>query len=134
MGVFLALEFVRDKVHTVHDVCLLGVPLHCRSIERAAQHEAKRTEQKAKGELERQKLQNEKVPACLCHLGGCWQRSSGFLSTLTEYCLLSLFVFDLPADGYMCTVFWMYMHTCIHTYMYQYGLPNAYKLVVLLST
>ena len=33
----------------------------CRSIERAAQHEAKRTEQKAKGELERQKLQNEKV-------------------------------------------------------------------------
>ena len=32
-----------------------------RSIERAAQHEAKRTEQKAKGELERQKLQNEKV-------------------------------------------------------------------------
>ena len=35
--------------------------LHNRSIERAAQHEAKRTEQKAKGELERQKLQNEKV-------------------------------------------------------------------------
>lgn len=33
----------------------------CRSIERAAQHEAKRTEQKAKGQLERQKLQNEKV-------------------------------------------------------------------------
>ena len=32
-----------------------------RSIERAAQHEAKRTEQKARGELERQKLQNEKV-------------------------------------------------------------------------
>ena len=32
-----------------------------RSIERAAQHEAMRTEQKAKGELERQKLQNEKV-------------------------------------------------------------------------
>lgn len=32
-----------------------------RSIERAAQHEAKRTEQKAKGELERQKLINEKV-------------------------------------------------------------------------
>ena len=32
-----------------------------RSIERAAQHEAKRTEQEAKGELERQKLQNEKV-------------------------------------------------------------------------
>lgn len=32
-----------------------------RSIERAAQHEAKRTEQKAKGQLERQKLQNEKV-------------------------------------------------------------------------
>ena len=30
------------------------------SIERSAQHEAKRTEQKAKGELERQKLQNEK--------------------------------------------------------------------------
>ncbi len=33
---------------------------HCSSIERFAQHEAKRTEQKAKGELERQKLQNEK--------------------------------------------------------------------------
>ena len=33
----------------------------CSSIERAAQHEAKRTEQKAKGQLERQKLQNEKV-------------------------------------------------------------------------
>lgn len=32
-----------------------------RSIERAAQHEAKRTEQKAKGELERQKLMNEKA-------------------------------------------------------------------------
>ena len=32
-----------------------------RSIERSAQHEALRTEQKAKGELERQKLQNEKV-------------------------------------------------------------------------
>ena len=32
-----------------------------RSIERSAQHEAQRTEQKAKGELERQKLQNEKV-------------------------------------------------------------------------
>ena len=32
-----------------------------RSIERAAEHEAKRTEQKARGELERQKLQNEKV-------------------------------------------------------------------------
>lgn len=31
-----------------------------RSIERAAQHEAKRTEQKAKGELERQKLMNER--------------------------------------------------------------------------
>ena len=30
------------------------------SIERAAEHVAKRTEQKAKGELERQKLQNEK--------------------------------------------------------------------------
>ena len=38
-------------------VCVCGF----RSIERAAQHEAKRTEQKAKGELERQKLQNEKV-------------------------------------------------------------------------
>ena len=32
-----------------------------RSIERAAQHEAERTERKAKGELERQKLINEKV-------------------------------------------------------------------------
>ena len=32
-----------------------------RSIERAAQHEAKRTEQKARGELDRQKLQNEQV-------------------------------------------------------------------------
>ena len=32
-----------------------------RSIEHSAQHEALRTEQKAKGELERQKLQNEKV-------------------------------------------------------------------------
>ena len=32
-----------------------------RSIERFAQHEAKRTEQKACGELERQKLQNEEV-------------------------------------------------------------------------
>ena len=33
---------------------------HIRSIERSAQHEALRTEQKAKGELERQKLQNER--------------------------------------------------------------------------
>lgn len=32
----------------------------CSSIERSAQHEAKRMEQKARGELERQKLQNEK--------------------------------------------------------------------------
>ena len=31
------------------------------SIERSAAHEAKRTEQKARGELERQKLQSEKV-------------------------------------------------------------------------
>ena len=37
------------------------MPLLDRSIERAAQHEAKRTEQKAKGELERQKLTNEKA-------------------------------------------------------------------------
>lgn len=35
-------------------------PVIVRSIERAAEHEAKRTEQKARGELERQKLQNEK--------------------------------------------------------------------------
>ena len=34
---------------------------HPRSIERAAEHEAKRTEQMAKGMLERQKLTNEKV-------------------------------------------------------------------------
>lgn len=34
-----------------------------RSIERAAEHEAKRTEQMAKGMLERQKLTNEKVSA-----------------------------------------------------------------------
>ena len=34
---------------------------HIRSIECSAQHEALRTEQKTKGELERQKLQNEKV-------------------------------------------------------------------------
>ena len=34
---------------------------HIRSIECSAQHEALRTEQKAKGKLERQKLQNEKV-------------------------------------------------------------------------
>ena len=32
-----------------------------RSIERYAQHEAKRTEQEARGLLERQKLQNEMV-------------------------------------------------------------------------
>ncbi len=35
--------------------------LLCSSIERSAQHEAKRMEQKARGELERQKLQNEKL-------------------------------------------------------------------------
>lgn len=34
---------------------------HDRSIERSAEHEAKRTEQMAKGMLERQKLTNEKV-------------------------------------------------------------------------
>ena len=38
------------------------------SIERSAQHEAKRTEQKAKGELERQKLQNEKEAEEARHL------------------------------------------------------------------
>ena len=38
-----------------------------RSIEMSAQQEAKRTEQKAKGELERQKLQNEKARADLTH-------------------------------------------------------------------
>ena len=37
-----------------------------RSIERAAEHEAKRTEQKARGELERQKLHKDKVSiACI---------------------------------------------------------------------
>lgn len=42
-------------------MCIIHVfMLLDRSIERAAQHEAKRTEQKAKGELERQKLMNEK--------------------------------------------------------------------------
>ncbi len=38
------------------------------SIERFAQHEAKRTEQKARGELERQKLNNEKEAEEARHL------------------------------------------------------------------
>ena len=39
----------------------MAIEISTRSIERFAQHEAKRTEQKARGELERQKLQNEEV-------------------------------------------------------------------------
>ena len=35
------------------------LPLHYRSIEAAASHEAKRVEQAAQGQLDRQKLQNE---------------------------------------------------------------------------
>ena len=42
----------------VYQSCIL---FYARSIERAAEHEAKRTEQMAKGMLERQKLTNEKV-------------------------------------------------------------------------
>uniref|UniRef100_A0A1X7VEE6 Major vault protein n=1 Tax=Amphimedon queenslandica TaxID=400682 RepID=A0A1X7VEE6_AMPQE len=38
----------------------MTIEISTKSIERSAQHEAQRTEQKAKGELERQKLQNEK--------------------------------------------------------------------------
>ncbi|XP_019849375.1 PREDICTED: major vault protein-like isoform X3 [Amphimedon queenslandica] len=38
----------------------MAIEISTKSIERSAQHEAQRTEQKAKGELERQKLQNEK--------------------------------------------------------------------------
>ena len=41
----------------------MAIEISTRSIERFAQHEAKRTEQKARGELERQKLQNEEVCA-----------------------------------------------------------------------
>ena len=40
---------------------LITVFVFYSSIERSAAHEAKRTEQKARGELERQKLQSEKV-------------------------------------------------------------------------
>ena len=39
----------------------MAIEISTKSIERFAQHEAKRTEQKARGELERQKLQNEEV-------------------------------------------------------------------------
>ena len=42
------------------------------SIERAAQHEAKRTEQKARGQLERQKLQNEKVHYSIYNIFYIW--------------------------------------------------------------
>ena len=37
----------------------VSLPYSCRSIEAAASHEAKRVEQAAQGQLDRQKLQNE---------------------------------------------------------------------------
>ena len=43
----------------------MAIEISTKSIERFAQHEAKRTEQKACGELERQKLQNEEVQMSL---------------------------------------------------------------------
>ena len=52
---------IKQEVSCKLPVHVLFTPFHARSIERAAEHEAKRTEQMAKGMLERQKLTNEKV-------------------------------------------------------------------------
>ncbi len=52
----------------VYLVMYTSSPYLCSSIERFAQHEAKRTEQKARGELERQKLQNEKEAEAARHV------------------------------------------------------------------
>ncbi|XP_064383731.1 major vault protein-like [Halichondria panicea] len=46
----------------------MAIEISTNSIERFAQHEAKRTEQKARGELERQKLNNEKEAEEARHL------------------------------------------------------------------
>lgn len=49
----------------------MAIEISTKSIERAAAHEAARSEQKAKGTLERQKLLNEQVGGCECRWGGC---------------------------------------------------------------
>lgn len=64
MYMYIYTSYKHTHVHIYLYHSLIFSALCCRSIERSAQHEAKRTEQKAKGQLERQKLQNEKV--CMC--------------------------------------------------------------------
>ena len=55
----------------------MAIEISTKSIERAAAHEAARSEQKAKGTLERQKLLNEQVGGCWWGGCGCWWGGCG---------------------------------------------------------
>ena len=97
-----------------------------RSIERAAQHEAKRTEQKARGELDRQKLQNEQVLLVGSHgdngICKCGHPAVFLLNDSLQSCTCMHIYMYCMYYMYVCMYVCMYiLHVLCSTYLCMYN-------------